>query len=146
MKKHISSFSAIAVIALLVAFMSLSFTKATNITNQPKNLLIRYAVAVYPPSDNATQCGSYIVMMVNSAGQIVAPAQQYSMAVTNYYFYELGPVFGGTRTARLVSGTLDAFDICSNPWVTEPKTINDNFLNGNTYHFELFPLPKGLHE
>jgi|WetSurMetagenome_2_1015567.scaffolds.fasta_scaffold04768_8 hypothetical protein len=99
---------------------------------------IRYIVTVHPPADNNI-CGAYQVVMLNGAGDKVAPPRIYQPGKPDYVFYEIGPVRLGYRIARLipVAGVND--NTCIYPLRTPPDVQRNNFQNGETYNFNLYP-------
>jgi hypothetical protein len=65
-----------------------------------KTSLIEYVVRV-ESSNYLVQTGHYLVLMTDETGREIGPSQMLRTGVSDYYYYEPGPVTG-TRIARLI--------------------------------------------
>jgi hypothetical protein len=106
--------------------------------------LIRYVVTVHPPTTDYI-CGTYLVLIVNGAGNKVGPAKYYQPGISEYTFYELGPVRNAYRVAVMIPAPGLDDGICIYPLVTKPDIHYSTFENGMSYFFDLYPSPHGTH-
>jgi hypothetical protein len=98
---------------------------------------IVYEVLIHQP-DNGLAHNSYLVQLIDQAGRSVSPAQKYVAGVSQYNFYEEGPVTG-VRIARMVLvGNNDSSAGFSG--LTCKKDVKaGTFKNGSVYIFNLYP-------
>jgi hypothetical protein len=141
MKKFILGGAAVILLGMMITMGSAGNTGGNSPIISIKSM-IRYVVTVHPPEDNNI-CGSYLVVMLNGAGNKVAPPQIYQPGIADYNFYEPGPVREGYRVARLIPAPGEKDDFCLYPLITVPDIQYNNFQTGMSYFFNLYPRPKG---
>jgi hypothetical protein len=144
MRKLIISIASVTSLAIIVLLLNAGSSIATSQSNLPKANMVHYVVGIHL-QDNQPICGDYLVVVVNEAGQQVAPAQHFVPGLGTYHIYEAGPIMNGTRAAKfIIDPGLD--EVCRRPFVTQPDVITDNFYNGVIYSFDLYPSVQGQHD
>jgi hypothetical protein len=132
----------------MVLFFGLSAYPHVNLDQgiypKPKAATITYSVDVIV-SPETPLCGSYLVMMTDEAGNMVAPAQPFVHGVTTYMFNEVWHDFIGVRTARMVYAP-NKEGVCSQQLYAEPDAMFNFFMTGQMYHFDLYPTVQVQHE
>jgi len=140
----------ITIISLAMIFIFASTATSlinANTTSFPKAAAttIKYIVNVNLAQEQAI-CGSYIVMLTDGDGNMIAPAQPYIQGVYSYVFYEIGHDFVGNRVARMeISESMDD-PVCDQPLVTPPIERFTFYKTGQTYLFNLYPTMEQQHE
>jgi hypothetical protein len=98
---------------------------------------IRYTVNVIINNEKPL-CNTYLIEIRNERGVLVAPAKVYTPGVTQYAFYERGPV-EGFRIARLVRAEFGDRYICEYEFFAKPVIQKGRFENGQNYRFDIIP-------
>lgn len=135
-----------SVLSIVLIFAAATSAFAGNIDQKkegPSGSLIRYHVNVILSAETPL-CNTWMVKIVDGQGRQVAPVKPYVSGVTQYEFFERGPVTG-MRIALLVKYQFGDHFVCANELYTAPAVLTGSFLNGQTYRFDLFPttqMPK----
>ncbi len=128
-------------LSLALIFATTMFASAAN-TGKPTtisslNSCIRYQVNVMIANEKEL-CNIYLIEIRNEHGALVAPAKPYVSGVTQYDFFERGPVTG-TRVARLVRAEFGDRFVCEYELFAPKVILQGKFENGQTYRFDLIP-------
>jgi hypothetical protein len=102
------------------------------------NMVVHYQVNVYQ-SISAPLCGTYMVEIVTSTGQIVGTPQPYQLSKSTYFVTETVHTATGIRIARIVQVAAPDGSFCVNTLYTHSDTKNLVFHDGMAYFFNLYP-------
>ena len=144
MKKAATSILSLAIILFFASPASSLLNLNRDINPKPTVATINYNVEVHVKVDLPV-CGSYLVMMTDESGNMVAPAQPYVEGTTMYSFHEVWHDFIGMRSARLVLSNSKE-GVCNQPMTADPESMFSYFVQGQTYHFDLYPNVEAQHE
>ncbi len=128
-------FSAISLALILSA--TASFAKKNPAYDKPVDMyasLVNYVVRVENTAYLNNTGKTFLVMMTDATGNMVAPAQVYRPVKADYGFFERGPV-RGTRVARMIQipEAPDATNII-------PSAKTGSFYTNTSYLFIVRPL------
>jgi hypothetical protein len=139
----------ISTLSLVLIFAGITAVYATNKpTRNSGNLIkkaISYEVRVHL-QDGAAHCNKYLVQVTDENGNLVAPAKLFVPGTSRYIFSETTSVQMKTRIASLILWNGDLND-CEIKLVAEKDIRTGQFLPGQTYWFDLYPMvvKDGLH-
>jgi hypothetical protein len=131
-----------------VLSLALILFSATGYAKQPAQkkasgtaVSVRHIVNVNLNTDKPI-CNTYQVELLDASGRAVAPAQYFVPGKKSYTFYEQTRQAAGLRIARLVlAPNIDRF-ACQLELFTAPDVKLINFVDRETYNFNLNPNAK----
>jgi hypothetical protein len=132
--------SLIFMILILVLASAGSVFSATPVSNDgspPRKGFITYKVNVHL-SGEVSLCNTYMVVLRDGFGNLVAPPKPYVPGVVEYTFTQRGPS-AGKRVASLIMSPYRDNYVCATQLFTSPAVRFGYFLNDLTYEFDLFP-------
>jgi hypothetical protein len=131
-----------AISLALILFGATAFAKAPDHKKAAGTTVsVRYQVNIHFNSDKLI-CNTYQVELLDANGRAVAPAQYFVPGKEIYTFYEQTRQTVGLRVARLVlAPNLDRF-ACQQELFTAPDVKLINFVDKETYIFNLVPNAK----
>jgi|WetSurMetagenome_2_1015567.scaffolds.fasta_scaffold397653_1 hypothetical protein len=142
MKKISASVISLALIFIFAAtaYPRINLTGITT-TATPLSQAVRYVVDITLPPMNTPICGAYAVLVLDANGNQVAPPQAYIPGVATYTFYEFtGRPFIGDRIARMVQQpSPPEGPVCRQQLFTQPESLYNMFIPGQSYRFTLYP-------
>jgi hypothetical protein len=102
---------------------------------------VRYEVNVHFNAEKPL-CNTYQVELLDAGGRAVAPAQYFIPGKESYTFYEQTRQSSGIRIARLVMAPNIDRLACEQELFTAPDVKLINFIDRETYTFNLMPNSK----
>jgi hypothetical protein len=114
--------------------------KTTGTESQVATMVTVHYQVTISQSISAPICGTYLVEVTNSAGQVIDKPQRYIKEQRNYFFTEKTASGITVRVARLINTASEGdLSFCPNVLNTQPDKETVNLKTDKAYFFNLYP-------